>query len=73
MNFYVFKAGILLFHVMFASVLTLRKFLNFMLMRIAEECFNLNSRIIFFHSSHNTLFLWDTTTSHLLGCLADIM
>lgn len=49
MNFYVFKAGILLFHVMFASVLTLRKFLNFMLMRIAEERFNLNSRIIFFH------------------------
>lgn len=24
-------------------------------------------------TSQNTLFLWDTTTSHLLGCLADIM
>lgn len=63
MNIYVFKSGILLFHVMSASVLTLRKFLNFILMQIAEECFNLNSRIIFFidmsplHTHSKTQFI----------------
>lgn len=47
MNIYALKSGTLLFHFMSASVLTFRRKKKFILIQIAEECFNLNSRIFF--------------------------